>query len=377
MALDRLRALGKPGRIHFLRDSLFLAVAVRLLIIVLALVAANEVACGTPFDNFLPSALSRWDGAHYLHLAEHGYSNSGEERFLINFFPLFPLLIWLLNFLVGNYLVASLVLSFAGSVVAGFVLQKLAALDFGKNSARWSLAFFFLFPTAYFLAVPYTESVFAALALSSFYFARKRDWRAAGVAGMLATAVRWHGLALVPALAVEAWQQEGFKGIKRAGWLLVVPLGLLSYLALNAQVTGSPFSFVVINEVHWFHKPILPWDSLWNSAQEYYRNPFNFDPANEHMARTLCFAFSAVLLYAGRRRLRLSYQVFAWGSLVMLYSVTFQVGLPRYLLSIFPLFLVLGGFGSRHRISAGAILLASLALLCNYGYLFLKGWYAF
>ena len=33
--------------------------------------------------------LSRWDGPHYLHLAEDGYQNTGDPRFFIVFFPLF------------------------------------------------------------------------------------------------------------------------------------------------------------------------------------------------------------------------------------------------------------------------------------------------
>ena len=34
--------------------------------------------------------LSSWDGMHYRHLAEHGYSTEGKEVRRLNLFPLFP-----------------------------------------------------------------------------------------------------------------------------------------------------------------------------------------------------------------------------------------------------------------------------------------------
>ncbi len=360
----------------FFQRSLKWSVAVRLALLFVAMVAASEIARGRPLEKTLPETFAHWDAAHYLRIAEVGYSNVGEDRFLVNFFPLYPLLIWLVRFLVGNYLFSSLLISFAASVAAGFLLQKLASLDFGVPAARHSLLFYFLFPTAFFLAVPYTEALFAALALFSFYFARRRDWLASGVAGMLATATRWPGIMLFPALLLEAWMQER-KNLSRAWWLLLVPLGFVSYLGLNWHVTGSPLSFVAINEEHWFHKPVLPWDSLWNAVQEYAKNPFNFDIVNEHLLRVYSSAFAAVLLVAGRKKLRPSYQLFAWGSLLMLLSVTWQIGLPRYLLSIFPLFLVLGDFGARHKQLALVLLLASFSLFVYLAHLFFKGWYAF
>lgn len=360
----------------FFRRSLGWALAIRFVVLFIAIIAASEIARGRPLDSTLPETFTHWDAVHYLRIAEVGYRNYGEDRFLVNFFPLYPLLIWLLQFLVGNYLAAALLISFAGSVAAGFLLSKLAALDFGAPAARYSLLFFFLSPTAYFLAVPYTEALFAALALSSFYFARKKNWAASAFSGLLATAARWPGIMLFPALVLEAWVQEG-KDIRRAWWLLLVPLGFISYLAINFFVTGSPFSFVPINEEHWYHKPVAPWDSLWTAANEYAKNPFNFGTANEHMLRVYSFVFSAALLFAGRKKLRPSYQLFAWGSLLMLLSVTWQIGLPRYLLSIFPLFLVMGDFGARHRKLSAVLLLASFSLFVYLAHLFLKGWYAF
>src|SRR5947209_13645825 len=41
--------------------------------------------------------LSSWDGTHYRHLAEHGYSTEGTERRRLNLFPLFPAMSYLVG----------------------------------------------------------------------------------------------------------------------------------------------------------------------------------------------------------------------------------------------------------------------------------------
>src|SRR5262249_39317994 len=61
------------------------------------------------------AVLSSWDGAHYRHIAEHGYSTEPMERRRLGFFPLFP---FLCNVLGGG--------KHAG--LAGIVLNQLLLL---------------------------------------------------------------------------------------------------------------------------------------------------------------------------------------------------------------------------------------------------------
>src|SRR3989442_15600924 len=48
---------------------------------------------------------NRWDATHYQNIAQHGYQAIGEARFLLVFFPLYPLLVRLVAFLAGDYVV--------------------------------------------------------------------------------------------------------------------------------------------------------------------------------------------------------------------------------------------------------------------------------
>ena len=89
--------------------------------------------------------------------------------------------------------------------------------------AAW---FLLIFPTAYFLHIGYTESLFLALVLGSFLAARTDRWWLAGILGGLAALTRINGLVLIPALAAEAWlawdedPQHRLRGPNgsRSGW---------------------------------------------------------------------------------------------------------------------------------------------------------------
>ena len=107
--------------------------------------------------------------------------------------------------------------------------------------------FLLIFPTAYFLHVGYTESLFLALVLGCFLAVRRDHWWLAGALGGLAALTRINGLVLVPALAAEAWLEWDADGRHRlrAHWLAIglVVVGFVGYLALNLAVYGDPLTF--------------------------------------------------------------------------------------------------------------------------------------
>ncbi len=184
----------------------------------------------------------RWDADNYLRLAEQGYSSVGDQRFLIVFFPLFPALSALVSFVTGDALIAAFVVSTLASVVLGLVFHRLVRLDHSERVAQMSVLFLFIFPTSYFLHIPYTESLFLALVIGSFYAARSRMWIIAGVLGGLACMTRINGLVLIPALAFEVWAEyrETKKIDRRWAALLMIPTGFGLYLG-RPWFYGSPF----------------------------------------------------------------------------------------------------------------------------------------
>ena len=152
------------------------------------------------------SVWNRWDAPHYLDIARMGYVREGVESRWIVFCPLYPWLVRAASFLLRDELVAAFFVSAFASVAAGLLLYRLALLDEDERVARASVLFMFVFPTSYFLHIGYTESLFMALALATMLAARARRWPLAGLLGALACMTRVNGLALLPALAFEAWE---------------------------------------------------------------------------------------------------------------------------------------------------------------------------
>ena len=352
---------------RFLLRAVFWALLLRVIVFVLSYnyLAANGEAIN---PGTLMARSNYWDASHYTHIAEVGYQNFGDDKNLIVFYPLYPLLIFLLNIALGNAVLSALILSFVFQVAAGYFLQKLVALDWPELSGS-ALAFFSLFPTAYFLALPFTESLYCALAFAAFYLARKSRWAESGIASGFAVLSRVTGILLVPSLALLAWDGKVPKLVDRAKWpILFVAAGLCIYLGINWCVQGNPLSFSSIEREHWFVFPAFPWETISNAIHALAGKPIKIEAANESLMRLSCLAFGALVLAAGYWLLPKSYQLYGWLTLFMHASLNWQISFPRYLLPVFPFFIVLSDFRSKHRVAGDIALLASGALmiwLCN------------
>ena len=106
------------------------------------------------------SFMSNWDGPDYLPIAKSGYTAFDQS----NFYPLYPLLIDLVHFVISSPLVSALLLSwfcFAGAIYFYLKIIKLIFNVADNEEALRGLLFFILFPTAVFFLATYTEALFA------------------------------------------------------------------------------------------------------------------------------------------------------------------------------------------------------------------------
>jgi Gpi18-like mannosyltransferase len=186
---------------------------------------------------------NRWDTGIYEQIAQFGYTGGD---FLRSFYPLFPWLVRLIAHLGTSYFVAALIVSGIASIVAVILLRRLVELDYPATVAMRSVWFLLIFPTAYFLHIGYSESLFLALALASMLAARADRWLLAGVLGAFCWMTRAPGAVLVPTLAVEAAQQWWVKRRWNWSWvwIAIVPAGFAVYLLINWRVSGNPFGFL-------------------------------------------------------------------------------------------------------------------------------------
>jgi Gpi18-like mannosyltransferase len=183
-----------------------------------------------PFLNF--------DGRHYLEIAQNGYEAKNK---LLAFFPLYPLLIKFLsiNSLI-NPIIVGLTVSFSCSLLALFFLYKLVKLEYKESVAKKTIYLIIFFPSSFYLISYYPEGLFLLLTVLTFYFLKQKKYLSAALTTALATATRLVGIALLPVLLFEGYQY--FKKNGKIPWfLLISPLGLLSFVSFITFKFGDPF----------------------------------------------------------------------------------------------------------------------------------------
>jgi len=330
-------------------------------------------------DSFI-SLWSKWDTPHYLKIAKEGYSSStiGERHLLIVFFPLFPLLTKLFSFIFQNYLLSGLIVSNIAYGFAVFYLYKLVRLDFEQDDALRTVIYFTIFPTAYFLHAAYTESLFLALTIASFYYARNDRWALCGVIGMLAAMTRITGILLLPVLLVEYLHQREFKkeNIKKdILWIFVIGFGLLVYLILNYMTYGDPLKFLEFQSAHWGMNLSLPTEGLLNSW-----NVTDWgDPGHKYHGgwfQVIFVLLGLILTIYSFFKIRLSYSLYALITWLVVTSTSFMISVPRFILTMFPIFIVLAILGRKKWVNY-AIIFISLMLYALFLFQFVRGRWAF
>jgi hypothetical protein len=311
---------------------------------------------------------NRWDVHSYLRLAEVGYVQSSPppnaaDPLYIVFLPFFPLAVCLVSLVVQNLLLSGLLVSFAASVAAGYFLFRLVALDADEAAAWRAVILLFSFPAAYFLAAPFSEALFLFAILASVYTARTGHWAATGVAGALATGTRVTGIALAPALLVEVFARRAgvCESVRRLAWISLAAAGLLTYLAINQIVHGDPLYFLEAQRNNWGQHLVRPWEPVQVAIETLLagRNDFTFTFI--YAGRIAGVLVALPLLVLAVWRLRLADVLYGWTGFLLMVSASWLISLPRYLLVLYPLF-VIGARFTRSRGVFVPVVLAGAAL---------------
>lgn len=362
-----------PDRIRPWLGLLLLSLAVKVGLITLTLI---EFGAAPDPLTALGRAWDRWDAQHYLYLATHGYGATGDARNLIAFFPLYPALISAVAATGLPARTAALLISNVAGVVAAILLYEVARQDLRENAAFRAAAFFVVFPTAYFLLVGYTEALFCALAFGAVLATRRQRWLLAGLLGGLAAAARLTGLALLPFLAIELfYARHTLRAVAQA---LLAPalimLGFVTYLLTNLLVLGDAFAFVSVQRQHWSHSLSAPWVGFAEAIRGIgWRVPWEKLTVGGGEAAGGIAAYATTAL--SWLRLRPSDAAYATVLTVMVTFLPFWLSIPRYLLAMYPLFLLVGRISWRWVYLA--MVAASFVGLLVFGLAFGRGYWAF
>jgi hypothetical protein len=326
---------------------------------------------------------ARWDSVWFLRIAEHGYSAASGAASA--FYPLYPGTVALLGrAFFGHYVLAGILISLAAALGAFLLLYRIAEEHLGADGARRAVLYLALFPFALFLQAVYSESLYLLLTLAAFALAERRRFLLAGGAAGLAMLTRPTGIALLPALALLAWHER--ERLRALGGLALAPVLFAAYPLYLWLAEDDPWGFVHAQRLWSRHlSPAGPlggiWDGLragWAGLEQlasgshthvYWTPVRDTDPIRAATLNLECLAFLAlfiVLTVIAWRRFGAAYGLFAVLSLAIPLSVPSHrwplLSMPRFGLTIFPLFLALAVLGGRPRMHTAIVGISSVLL---------------
>lgn len=307
--------------------------------------------------------LSNWDGKWYVKLATGGYPDYASHlHTTLGFFPLYPLVIWLVaKVLLGlgiTYYFTSLVafvgvvISGLGGLVAAILVYRLAVGWWGEPAGRRAVAFFCLFPGSVVFSMVYPEGLTISLAAGTILALERKRWLLAGILAGIATSTEPEALVLVVVCAVSAVTE-----VRGCGWhsrrarrsLLAPALSLTGVAAVAGFLwawTGTPFATLIAQHDAWHERtdPLALWHLLQTMASRIlHYSPYNsvYNPAAAVAGAYLLFVL-LLLLY--RQRDRVSREALVWTLGISLIAVTSERLPPnsRMLITAFPVLLVVG-----------------------------------
>lgn len=364
---EALRSLFGPPPV---RQNLALVAAWFIIVNIFALMALNRLnlTLDTAFGWISPEIYTikqswniidlhnRWDAAWYLDIAEKGYYLRGEgKQANVVFFPLYPILVRLAGYLTGgNLVLAGWIVSSVFMALAVAMLTRLT-LEFHPeiDPARPAL-FLLVFPTAFYLNAVYSESLFLFLSLCVVYFALKRNFVLAGIFTALASATRVAGVFLFIVLLVEFYQAYGWRALftTRVWPLMLAPLGIVAFFLHHWIVFGDFFLYLHVQKT--FGRDFK------SHIDEYLvvRN----NPDMVHTLLDISFTLLSILFaLVALKRFRPAYGLYMLITLAVALSTGTALGIDRYALVMFPIFLI--GAGIRSSVGRNAWMIASTLLL--------------
>lgn len=339
----------------------------------------------------LPSGIFSWanfDGVHYIHIARDGY-----HQFDQAFFPLYPLLVrmlsWILPYGEKGILMAGLILSNVFFIVGVYALYAYLKKLLTDTEALWAIVFLIAYPTAFYFSAMYTESLFLVLTAGSLYFAYKKRFLLSALLAGLSSFTRIQGvLLLIPFIFMlynhRKTISENAKHIFRSHALFLLSpfIGCAAYMVYLYYSTGDPIYFLTSQPAFSANRST----SIVLLPQVYFRYLKIFLTADRNFqywvsviefisaTATLSFAlWHAWISWMHKKMHDLGIALFSMGHVIMPTLTGTFSSVPRYSLFAFSTFIVLSG--ARSTKMKIVILIISALLQCVFAMYFIQGYF--
>ena len=336
-----------------------------------------------------------WDGGWYRALALDGYQHQVvHTQSTTGFFPLYPMLLWLVSrpvllgahsahFASQSVTVAGLVISGIGGLVATVLVQRLAAGWWGEAAGLRAAILFCLFPGSVVFSMVYAEGIMIPLAVGCILALQRRRWLLAGVLAALATASEPEAAVLIVVCAASAVLE-----LRRRGWTdraalrslaapVLAPAGLVGVVAFLWAWTGTPFAYWTAQHYAWRERfdPLALIHLATRLAHHVSFAHFNHPTINLNWPVGLVGAAILLVLLILMLRIHrtISIEAWIWTLGIGFIAVTSEwvPPNPRLLITAFPAVIVLAYYFKRRAFGwialANGLLLAGMSALTFVG----------
>lgn len=281
-----------------------------------------------------------WDSQWYLSIAKNGYSIKANAESNVVFFPLYPTAIKIVKTITNlPWNLAGSLISILAIITAVGFLYVLIKKQWSESIARRSIFYMLIFPSAFFFSIVYTESLFIMLAILCFYNMDKQRWWLVGLMAALAVLTKTIGIILFPIILLGYLMH--YKKIHlNILWLTLPIIALGAWMMFCQYHFGDWLSFA--HGQQFFHRPVghFSWQKLLSAPTGGDKTILFIDGLSALLALT-----AGIILLAWKKFTYGLYVIF--GTLIPLASGTLQ-SMNRYVLILFPLFIVLAVFSKRY-----------------------------
>jgi Gpi18-like mannosyltransferase len=313
-------------------------------------------------DNHYLDSFFRFDSAWYNEIIQTGYSYNPEKQSNVAFFPLYPILVKAIASLTSlSVPIAGLLLSNLCLIFALIFVYKISNIYLNKRGSEKVLILMLVFPTSFFYSCFYTESLYLLTTAACFYFFLNKKYFWSGFFGFFASLTRVTGVIIFLAFAIELlWKYLKKKELPRREslFLLLIPCGLIAYMVFLAWKFNEPLAFIKVQDLWGRDERVFPLITLIN----YWRNiNFMFAKDANNAVRLLntffSFSFLGILLFSiVKKPLNISLLIFAFLSFFLPLSTGTTESMMRYMMTIFPIFIILGYWSQKNRYFYGFLL---------------------
>lgn len=339
----RDRITGSVGSLAAIRLAYLLGAAASLLWV--------PVQHGGPGGSLLLRTFDRWDSLWFVRIASHGYSTKQAAAF----FPVYPLLVRGVAFVLRNHVAAGMVVSLTAAAGCAWLLERIARRHLSADGARATVLLLALYPFAFVFTAVYSDAVFLFFVLAAVDAAERGAALLAGAAAAVAVDTRLLGLALLPALAVL---------LRPRVWSLVLAPAALGLWMLYLHVHyGDWLAYSHAEHAGWQRQTPSPhawWHELRTLESEVSNLLFHLPAPGPHgypayvnlaaygVVDLLCLLLALWLSWVAWKRIGAAYGLYSFATLAIVVAAPAAdqplVSLPRFLLADFPLFLALATY---------------------------------